>query len=70
MDLLKITLSLRQHVVSLFQGPPHQLPGAGHGRVDDNGKILYPVNLSGLQRLNEGHIAVEGQAVGIERVVK
>ena len=45
MDLLKIAPGLRQHIVRFFQEPCHQFAGTGHGGVNDNGKVLYPVNL-------------------------
>ena len=51
-DLAKITVRLTQHIIGFLQKTPHQLPGAGHGRINHNDKILYPADLFCLQWLH------------------
>ena len=59
-----------QLVVGLLQKTLYQLPGTGHGGVDHHGEILHPVHLPGLLRLNQWHVPVQGQPIGIKGVVE
>ncbi len=55
-----------QQGVGLGQKGPHQLTGGGVAGVDDQGQLLDLLALPGLQRLDEGQVAVDRQAVGVE----
>ena len=49
---------------------PHQHAGGGHGGVDGDHKVLDALFLFCLRRLNEGHVAVAHEAVGVVDIVK
>ena len=55
-----------QQSVRLSQKGPHQLARGGVAGVDDEGQLLYLLALPGLQRLDEGQVAIDRQAVGVE----
>ena len=68
--LLKIAFRLAEYLIRLFQKTAHQLPGAGHGRIDCNDKILDPVYFPAFQWLDQRHISVMVHAIGIINIVK
>ena len=55
-----------QQSVRLSQKGPHQLTRGGVAGVDDEGQLFYLLALPGLQRLDEGQVAVDRQAVGVK----
>ena len=59
-----------QQGVGLGQERPHQLAGGGIAGVNDEGQLLDFLTFPGLQRLNEGHVAVDRKAVGIKVQIK
>ena len=63
-------LRLLQNGIGVGEKLPHQLPGGGHGGVDGDDQVPDPAGLTGLQRLDEGHVAVAAQAVGVVAVVE
>ena len=69
-DLGEEVLLLAQDVVGLGDEPLHQIAADGAGGVDGDDEFLDPPDLLVLQRLHQGHIAVQGQTVGIIDIVK
>ena len=69
-DLAEKALLLGQDVIGFRQEGLHQLSLNGAGGVDGNDEILDFFDLLVLQRLDEGHVLIELEAVGIKDVVK
>ena len=55
-----------QQSVRLGQKGPHQLTRGRVAGVDDEGQLFYLLALPGLQRLDEGQVAVDRQAIGVK----
>ena len=55
-----------QQSVRLGQKGPHQLTRGGVAGVDDEGQLFDLLALPGLQRLDEGQVAVDRQAIGVK----
>ena len=69
-DLGEEVLLLAQDVVGLGDESLHQVATDGAGGVDGDDELLDPPDLLVLQRLHQGHIAVQGQAVGVVDIVE
>ena len=59
-----------QDRIGTGQKLPHQGTGGRHGGVDRNDEILDAPLLPGLRRLDERHVAIAAQAVGVVDIVK
>ena len=55
-----------QQGIGLSQKGPHQLTGSGIAGIDDEGQFLDLFALPRFQRLDEGHVPIDGEAVGVE----
>ncbi|CAN3995591.1 DNA-binding protein, partial [Dysosmobacter welbionis] len=69
-DLGEEVFLLAQDVVGLGDEPLHQVAADGAGGVDGDDEFLDPPDLLVLQRLHQGHIAVQGQTVGVVDIVE
>ena len=63
--LPEIAVILLQYTVCLLQEPSDKVPRAGHGCVDHDSEIRDLPYLPRLLRLNQRHVSVDGQPVGV-----
>ena len=63
-------LAVLQKRVGVGQKAAHQLTRGGHRSIDRNDEILDLAHLARLKRLDQRHVAVVPQAVGIVAVVE
>ena len=69
-DVPEKALAVAEQRVGVGQKAAHQLARGGHRGVDRNDKILDLAHLAGFERLDQRHVAVVPQAVGIIAVVE
>ena len=62
----EILPALQQSVRLSQKGPQPSSPEVEVAGVDDEGQLFYLLALPGLQRLDEGQVAVDRQAVGVK----
>ncbi len=64
------TVLLRQNIIGLIDKFLHQLTLHGARGVDCDHKITHLFNLLVLQRLNQGHILIKLQTIGVKYVIE